>query len=42
MKSNQSLARRILQTPAFAIGAGLLLLILLAALLAPWLAPHDP
>jgi peptide/nickel transport system permease protein len=42
MKSNQSLARRILQTPAFAVGAGLLLLILLAALLAPWLAPHDP
>jgi peptide/nickel transport system permease protein len=42
MKSTDSLARRILQTPAFAIGAGLLLLILLAALLAPWLAPHDP
>jgi peptide/nickel transport system permease protein len=42
MKPNQSLARRILQTPAFAVGAGLLLLILLAALLAPWLAPHDP
>ena len=42
MKSTDSLARRILQTPAFAVGAGLLLLILLAALLAPWLAPHDP
>ena len=42
MKSTDSLARRILQAPAFAVGAGLLLLILLAALLAPWLAPHDP
>jgi peptide/nickel transport system permease protein len=30
------------RTPAFAVGGGLLLLIFLAALLAPWLSPHDP
>lgn len=34
--------QRIARTPAFAIGAGLLLLILLLAVLAPWLSPHDP
>ena len=34
--------RRLIRNPAFAIGAGILLLIVLAAVLAPWLAPHDP
>src|SRR5665647_123773 len=34
--------QRISRTPAFAIGAGLLLLILLLAVLAPWISPHDP
>jgi len=34
--------RRISSTPAFAIGAALLLLILLLAVFAPWISPHDP
>ncbi len=34
--------RRILSNPAAATGALLCLLVLLAALFAPWLAPHDP
>ena len=34
--------RRLIRNPAFAIGAGILLFIVLAAVLAPWLAPHDP
>jgi peptide/nickel transport system permease protein len=34
--------RRLIRNPAFAFGAGILLLIVLAAVLAPWLAPHDP
>jgi peptide/nickel transport system permease protein len=33
---------RILRNKAFLVGGGLLLLILLAALLAPWLSPYDP
>ena len=33
---------RILRHKTFAVGAGLLLVIALIALLAPWLAPHDP
>ena len=33
---------RILHHKTFAVGAGLLLLIALIAVLAPWLAPHDP
>jgi len=33
---------RLIRNPAFAIGAGILLFIVLAAVLAPWLAPHDP
>ena len=33
---------RLLRHKTFALGAGLLLLITLMALLAPWLAPHDP
>ncbi|MBA3478647.1 MAG: ABC transporter permease [Lautropia sp.] len=36
------LSRRIWRNKAFAVGGGLLLLILLVALLAPWLSPHDP
>jgi peptide/nickel transport system permease protein len=34
--------RRLIRNPAFAFGAGILLLIVMAAVLAPWLAPHDP
>jgi peptide/nickel transport system permease protein len=34
--------RRLLRNPALSLGAGILLLIVLVALLAPWLAPHDP
>ena len=34
--------RRIASTPAFAIGAALLLLIFLLAVFAPWISPHDP
>lgn len=34
--------KRLLRHKTFAFGAGLLLLIALMALLAPWLAPHDP
>jgi peptide/nickel transport system permease protein len=33
---------RILRNKAFLVGGGLLLLILLVALLAPWLSPYDP
>src|SRR5690554_6594228 len=33
---------RMWRNKAFVVGAGLLLLILLVALLAPWLSPHDP
>ncbi|HUG25917.1 ABC transporter permease [Piscinibacter sp.] len=33
---------RLLRHKTFALGAGLLLLITLMAVLAPWLAPHDP
>ncbi len=36
------LARRIRRNKAFTVGGGLLLVILLVALLAPWLSPHDP
>lgn len=44
MKASTTAAawQRILRTPAFAIGAGLLLLILLLAVFAPWMSPHDP
>lgn len=34
--------RRILRQPAFAVGAGLLVFILLIAITAPWISPHDP
>ncbi|MEN9761211.1 MAG: hypothetical protein RI906_1037 [Pseudomonadota bacterium] len=34
--------RRLIRNPAFAFGAGILLLIVMAAVLAPWLAQHDP
>lgn len=34
--------KRLIQNPALVIGAGILLSIILIALLAPWLAPHDP
>jgi len=33
---------RVLGHTTFAIGAGVVLFILAVALLAPWLAPHDP
>ncbi len=33
---------RVLKHPAFAAGAGLLVVILLMAIFAPWLSPHDP
>ncbi len=33
---------RMLRHPAFAAGAGLLIVILLIAVFAPWLSPHDP
>jgi peptide/nickel transport system permease protein len=36
------MSRRIWRNKAFVVGGGLLLLILLVALLAPWLSPHDP
>src|SRR5690606_8021048 len=34
--------RRLGQNKALALGGGLLLLIILIALLAPWISPHDP
>ncbi|KAA0890886.1 ABC transporter permease [Pusillimonas sp. ANT_WB101] len=34
--------RRVLANRALSVGGGLLLLIILLALLAPWIAPHDP
>ena len=34
--------KRFLHNKAFAVGASLLLLIVIAAVFAPWLAPHDP
>lgn len=34
--------KRLLANQAFVVGAGLLLLITVIALLAPWLSPHDP
>lgn len=34
--------KRLVANPALAIGAGLLSFIVLVALFAPWLAPHDP
>ena len=34
--------RRMLRQPAFAIGAGLLVFILLIAMAAPWISPRDP
>ena len=37
-----SLARRIWRNKALFTGGGILLMILLIALLAPWIAPHDP
>ncbi|MBE1160737.1 ABC transporter permease [Dyella acidiphila] len=37
-----SRARHGLRSPAATIGAGVLVLLLLVAILAPWLAPHDP
>ncbi len=38
----QMLRRRVLGHPGLLIGAGLLIAILLMALSAPWVAPHDP
>ena len=34
--------RHLLRQPRVVIGGGILLLVALAALLAPWVAPHDP
>ena len=34
--------RQVSRSPAFSVGAGLLLVILLIALFAPWISPHDP
>ena len=34
--------RRMLRQPAFAVGAGLLVFILLIAMAAPWISPRDP
>ena len=34
--------RRLLRQPRVVIGGGILLVVALAALLAPWVAPHDP
>lgn len=34
--------KRLFANPAFAVGAGLLIVITVMALFAPWLAPHDP
>jgi peptide/nickel transport system permease protein len=34
--------KRLLANKAFVVGAGLLLLMIAVALLAPWLSPHDP
>ena len=44
MKASTSTAlwQQIARNPAFAIGAGLLLVILLLAVFAPWISPHDP
>ena len=36
------LLRRLLRQPRVVIGGGILLVVALAALLAPWVAPHDP
>src|SRR5690606_14330452 len=40
--SGTSIRRRIVRNKAVLVGGGLLLAILLVALFAPWLAPHDP
>ena len=37
-----SLARRLFRNKALTIGCAILLLIVLVALFAPWLAPYDP
>ena len=40
--SSLPLLKRVWRNKAFAVGGGLLLLIVLFALFAPWLSPHDP
>jgi peptide/nickel transport system permease protein len=40
--TGELLRRRMLRHPGLLIGAGLLLAIVLMALFAPWLSPHDP
>ena len=40
--SKHDLWRRMLRQPAFATGAGLLVFIVLIAIAAPWISPHDP
>lgn len=38
----QSAWKRVLRDPAFLVGAGVLLVIVLGAVFAPWIAPHNP
>ena len=40
--SKHDLWRRMLRQPAFAVGAGLLVFIVLIAIAAPWISPYDP
>ena len=40
--SQHDVWRRMLGQPAFAVGAGLLVFIVLIAMAAPWISPHDP
>lgn len=40
--SSLPLLKRVWRNKSFAVGGGLLLLIVLIALFAPWLSPHDP
>lgn len=39
---SSSVFRRVLRSPSAAIGAAIVLVILAAAILAPWIAPYDP
>jgi peptide/nickel transport system permease protein len=42
LKPGTLMARRALRHPGFLIGTGIVLLVALAALFAPWISPHDP